>query len=880
MFAFLFWAMGFPSEPFNKTLEENRDRIRPWFSRHSDARPVVPGGWASFALYTILAAALLSLVEQEATLDAAKTLTLALGFLVAVPVTTIAYAWPAEAGAHTVAPDRAQLRFMPAALVFAAACVALARWADFQPGYVYGLFAFYAPAAAFIWSVSMGAASSWIGQPAGGQHRRVAAVATRRGRRRRARRAIRHARLDAALAAIFCLGVQTLVFGLIPITFMDGMKLRTWSSWAWARVWGCALLLLVHVMFAKFLGEVDSLADAIKASVPFLVFFALSAGCWLVFKARHIPRPSRVATAVLVLLVATPATVAIALTLRDKPVPPPPITATVNETANVRAGPSRDTKRVGTLSTGTLVTLDCVAEAGHGPFHGSVTPTPATSSRTASSPSPTPAVHHPASTATADCRVPSGASGIRAKVPVPPHAVRACVDPRPMLDAPVTPARGPAPSAVRRLGHPLVLLGPIYLAASVALHHRVFAAPASTAIGSGTTDHNLFLWWLNWTPWSILHGQNPMFTDFQHYPFGVNAMWNTSVPLLGVLLAPVTLAAGPVAAFNVGVVLGPAVSGVAMAAALGAYVRAWVPRAVAGALYAFAPFHLAHASVAHLNLVWSLLPPALLYLAHVLFVRRLTRPVLVGAAGGAAFAAQTLRYPQTVATGVLMLVVTAAVLAVGWPRRVLRRCRGWSARACRAWALCVLCAYPLYLLLAGPVRPRARIRDPEIDRADAANLVVPTRLTAVRPVPDGLAERMHGQVGEQGGYVGVAMLVLLVVALVTVRSATVRVAAVVGVVAFALSLGPSLVVLGTDTEMPLPWRAVMAVPLVGEAEPVRMQVYVALCVAVIVAVWLDRLPGLRGRPVPRPSPSPPPRWCRGCRPTRSRPRRRPCPRSS
>ena len=414
-----------------------------------------------------------------------------------------------------------------------------------------------------------------------------------------------------------------------------------------------------------------------------------------------------------------------------------------------------------------------------------------------------------------------------------------------MLDVPVTPARGPAPTAVRRLS-PLVLLGLIYLAASVALHHRVLATPTSTAIGSGTTDHNLFLWWLNWTPWSILHGQNPLFTDFQHYPLGVNAMWNTSVPLLGVLLAPVTLTAGPLAAFNVGVVLGPAVSGVAMAAALGPYVRAWVPRAVAGALYAFAPFHLAHASVAHLNLVWSLLPPALLYLTHVLFVRQLTRPVLVGAAGGAAFAAQTLLYPQTVATGVLMLVVTGAVLAVGWPRRVRPALPGLV----RAGLACVgtyaaLCAYPLYLLLAGPVRPQGRIRDPEIDRADAANVLVPTRLTAVRPVPDGLTEQMHGQVGEQGGYVGVAMLVLLVVAVVSMRSAAVRVAAVLGVVAFALSLGPSLVVLGTDTEVPLPWRAVMAVPLVGEAEPVRMQVYVALCVAVIVAVWLDRLPGLR-----------------------------------
>ena len=398
------------------------------------------------------------------------------------------------------------------------------------------------------------------------------------------------------------------------------------------------------------------------------------------------------------------------------------------------------------------------------------------------------------------------------------------------------------PVAVRRLRHPLVLLGLLYLAASIALQHRVLGAMTTTSIGSGTTDHDLFLWWLNWMPWSLGHGENPLFTDYQHYPLGVNAMWNTSVPLLGVLLAPVTLSAGALVAFNVGVIVGPAVSGVAMAAALGPYVRGWLPRGVAGALYAFAPFHLAHASVAHLNLVWSVLPPALLYLVHVLFLRRLERPVLFGALVGGALAAQTLLYPQTAATGVLMLVVIAVALALRWPQRVVAALPGLvrAGLAC-VGTYAVLCAYPLALMLAGPVRPRARIRDPEVDRADLVNAVVPTRLTLVRPAPDGLAERMHGHAGEQGGYVGIAMIVLLVVAVVTVRSTVVRVAAAVGAVAFVLSLGPSLVVLGTDTGIPLPWRAVLALPLIGEAEPVRMQVYVTLCVAVVVAVWLDRL---------------------------------------
>ncbi len=416
-----------------------------------------------------------------------------------------------------------------------------------------------------------------------------------------------------------------------------------------------------------------------------------------------------------------------------------------------------------------------------------------------------------------------------------------------MLIATAVPAD--APSATRRrAGHPLVAVAAFYLAASLALQYRVLTAFTTSTISWVTADSDVFIWWLNWTPYALLHGANPLFTTYQHYPIGVNAMWNTTTPLLGVLLAPVTLTAGPIAAYNTGIILGPVVSGLALVAALGPYVRRLLPRAVGGALYAFGPFTLAHAYAGHLNLVWSVLPPVLLYLVHVLFVRELRRPVLVGALAGLVLAAQTVLYTQTLGLGVLMLVVTAAVLALRWPRRAVAR----LPALCRAGAACigvyvVLAAYPLYLILTGPARPRSPIRDAENSGADLANAVVPTPLTLFRPVPDGLADRMQGHLGEQGGYLGVAMIVLLAVAVVVVRSVAIRTAAAVGLVAFVLSLGPTLVVLGEHTAVGLPWWAVLGVPLLSEAEPVRLQIFVVLCVATVVALWLDRLPELAPR---------------------------------
>lgn len=401
-------------------------------------------------------------------------------------------------------------------------------------------------------------------------------------------------------------------------------------------------------------------------------------------------------------------------------------------------------------------------------------------------------------------------------------------------------AVGDRPPGRRPRWVPAAVTVAAYLACSLALHHRLLPQLTTATAGWTSSDSHQFVWWMRWLPWSLAHGANPLFTTHLHAPFGVNGMWNTPVPVLAALFAPVTLTAGPVAAYDVAMVLGPVVSGLALALALRVWVARWWPRAVAGLLYGFSPFAIAHTSVGHLNLVWAVLPPALLWVLHALLVAPEPRAHRTGAVAGLAFAVQTGIYTQTVALSAVVLLVVTLVLAVRHPGRVAAR----VPAVLRAAAAClgvyvVLCAYPLYLLLAGPGRPRSEIRDPETTNADAANLLVPTSLTRFQTRLAPLAEQLHTHSGEQGGYVGVALLAVVVVAAVTVRRA--RPVAVVGLVAWVLSLGVSLVVLGTDTGVALPWSPVEGVPLVGEIETMRFQVVVALCVAVVVALWLDHL---------------------------------------
>lgn len=400
------------------------------------------------------------------------------------------------------------------------------------------------------------------------------------------------------------------------------------------------------------------------------------------------------------------------------------------------------------------------------------------------------------------------------------------------------PARGRA--ARFRTG---LLVAVAYTAASAAIHHRVLPDLTTRASGWVSSDSSLFVWWLQWGARALATGTNPLFTTWQNAPTGVNAMWNTSVPVLGTVLAPVTALAGPVAAFNVALVLGPVVSGFVCWWALGVLPLPWWSRAVGGGLYAFSPFALAHLSVGHLNLVWAILPPTLLWAGvRVLVLRR--HPGRTGAVLGLALAVQTGLYTQTVALGAVALLVGVVVLAVRWPHLV--RSRIPSAARAGATSLgvyLVLCAYPLWLVVLGPGRPRGPVRDASSTGADAANVLVPTALTWLRWGGSTLAGSLRSYPGEQGSYLGAALVVVVLLTVWWSRDAWPRVLATITAVLGVLSLGTSLVVLGRDTGLPLPWRVVTGVPLVGEAEPGRLAPFVALGVAALVSIALARAAG-------------------------------------
>lgn len=381
------------------------------------------------------------------------------------------------------------------------------------------------------------------------------------------------------------------------------------------------------------------------------------------------------------------------------------------------------------------------------------------------------------------------------------------------------------------------------------LHDAWFASPLKLAGGGG--DAQQTVWFLTWTPWAISHGQNPFLTTHINAPEGVNLMWNALAPLAALVLWPVTATAGPVAAYDVMVTADLALAAWCCFLLLRRHVRPLAALA-GGAFYGFSPFLLSQAP-SHSKVAFAVVPPLLLLLVDGLLVRRDLSPRRAGLLLGLLLAAQLLVFEEGVVLAVVAGVVVLAVLAAHAGRERTREALPLVGRAA-AWALLPLvavAAVPLAFQFFGGGRVPGTVPGASVYVTDMANLVVPTptQLLAPRAAVD-LTARYSGNSVENASYLGIPLLLLaLFVAWRWRRRPLVSVATWSGVALAILSLGPQLHVGGHVSRLPLPWRVIEAIPVVGSALPSRLFVDVDLAVAVLLAVFVEELLRLAARPV-------------------------------
>ena len=367
----------------------------------------------------------------------------------------------------------------------------------------------------------------------------------------------------------------------------------------------------------------------------------------------------------------------------------------------------------------------------------------------------------------------------------------------------------------------------------------------SGAYGRGFGDPAQMTWFLEWIPYAIRHGLNIFHTNFLDYPSGVDLANGTSVPLLGVLAAPVTLSLGPVAAFNILLRLAFASSATSMFFVLRTWSR--TPFAfIGGLLYGFGPYMITQGQN-HLNLVFMPLPPLIVWCFYELLVVKRRRPLRMGLLLGVLCGAQALINSETLALIGVVAFFGLIVFAIVNRHNISGRLDFIAKAFFPALLVFLLLTGDLLWSmlfaqghLVGPVYPTNALQG---FRTDILEPIVPTDLQFVAQLTFAVMAYHFtgGNFTENAGYLSLPFVALFVFFAVRWRKdRLVLSASLLSVLAFILSLGNRLDVKGNATSIPLPEAVFAHLPLLDSTVPARYALLVSLFAVIVVTIGADR----------------------------------------
>ena len=394
----------------------------------------------------------------------------------------------------------------------------------------------------------------------------------------------------------------------------------------------------------------------------------------------------------------------------------------------------------------------------------------------------------------------------------------------------------------------IVLAVAVYWPASPWNNLRLPSSPisASGVNGYGYGDAAQMTWFLAWVPYALRHGLSFFHTGFLDYPSGVDLANNTTVPILGLLAAPVTVLLGPIAAFNVLLRLAFASSATSMFLVLRNWCR-WPAAFVGGLAYGFGPYMVTQGQN-HLNLVFAPLPPLIVWCLYELLFEQKRRPGRMGILLGLLAGAQALISLEVLALLALVVAGGLVVLAVGSRGDLEGRFANLLRAAAPALAVFLaLSGWYLWCLMIAPghlVGTQSPINLLQVYQADLLGPIVPTFNELLTTHHLSIVSRDYGvaNFSENTSYIGLPLIFLLgYFAVRWRRDVLIAGSALLALGAFVLSLGPWLEINGFEKSIHLPEAILAHLPVFDDVVPARFSFIVWLFVVIAVTIGADRL---------------------------------------
>jgi hypothetical protein len=290
--AILLLMIMFPAELFNNTLKENYDEVLGWFgslrsrvSRWVAALERIP--FARFYAGVLFVAVLggLGTLLAGGGADSQESLRVGAGIMAGALFCAFLSGHIALLVARRNFGTPGRIRMRPLGLILALLCVVLSRSIGFHPGYLYGLIASFEiqrelrkhedARVVLVWggTVFGFAIGAWsllqVVQPAAEHSHNIWMLSS-----------------EEALVALAIEGLTGLCLALLPISFMEGVRVWGWSRIGWALMYfGIAFTFFQIVVHPEFAGR--------EATTPlwvwlglFLGFGVISVAFWSYFRFR------------------------------------------------------------------------------------------------------------------------------------------------------------------------------------------------------------------------------------------------------------------------------------------------------------------------------------------------------------------------------------------------------------------------------------------------------------------------------------------------------------------------------------------------------------------------------------------------------------------
>ncbi|MEU5762615.1 DUF6541 family protein [Nocardia sp. NPDC047648] len=391
-----------------------------------------------------------------------------------------------------------------------------------------------------------------------------------------------------------------------------------------------------------------------------------------------------------------------------------------------------------------------------------------------------------------------------------------------------------------RAGGADLLVGLGYLALAAAVLSGQWRDTGSGYLIKSGQDQTMWEWFFAVTAHSVANSQNPLGTDLQNFPAGVNMMANTAMFGVGVPLTPVTLLFGPTVTFVLVLTIGLAGTAFAWYHLFSReLVRTRVAAVIGGLFCGFAPGMISHAN-AHPNFVVLPLLPIIAGLL-IRMTRRAAQPrrrardaVILGLL----VAMQIALGEEPLLIFALAFGLFALVYYLPAPRAGLRVARTIAPTLVLGAVITLaLAEIPLWWQFFGPQSYRSIDHGPMGNDLEAlvqfpseslGGVFAPGQNVAINPT-------------EQNAYFGWPLLLLVVFTVGLLwRDRVVRAAAVVIAVFGVLSLGAVATIGKRPTGIALPWRWAEQVPLLNTVLESRLSMAAIPAIAVVLALASDR----------------------------------------